>query len=91
MVLVVLMGGQLSGADRGVERVRVGDEVRVSQVRGQVVRWGQGRRVAGGVALWRLWGHHHPPHPCGILQHLWEGGEEEKRRLRGYMSEEFHS
>lgn len=70
MVLVVLVGGQFPGADRRVERVRVGDEVRVSQVGGQVVCGGEGRRVGGRVALWRLGGYHHPADPCGILQHL---------------------
>lgn len=70
MVLVVLVGGQVPGADRRVERVRVGDEVRVSQVGGQVVCGGEGRRVGGRVALWRLGGYHHPADPCGILQHL---------------------
>ena len=77
MVLVVLVGGQLPGTDRGVERVRVGDEVRVSQVGGQVVRGGEGRRVGGRVALWRLGGHHHPADPCGILQHLRKGKGDE--------------
>lgn len=70
MVLVVLVGGQLPGADRGVEGVRVGDEVRVSQVGGQVVCRGEGRRVGGRVALRRLGGHHHPADPCVVLQHL---------------------
>lgn len=70
VVLVVLVWGQFPGADRGVERMRVGDEVRVSQVRGQVVCGGEGRRVGGRVALWRLGGYHHPADPCGILQHL---------------------
>lgn len=69
MVLVVLVGGQFPGADRRVERVRVGDEVRVSQV-GYVVCGGEGRRVGGRVALWRLGGDHHPADPCVILQHL---------------------
>lgn len=80
MVLVVLVGGQLPGTDRGVERVRVGDEVRVSQVGGQVVRGGEGRRVGGRVALWRLGGHHHPADPCGVLQHL---RKTKGRRVRG--------
>lgn len=70
MVLVVLVGGQLPGADRGVEGVGVGDEVRVSQVGGQVVRGGEGRRVGGGVALRGLGGDHHPADPCVVLQHL---------------------
>lgn len=69
-MLVVLVGGQFPGADRGVERVRVGDKVRVSHVGGQVVCGGEGRRVGGRVALWRLGGYHHPADPCGILQHL---------------------
>lgn len=93
MVLVVLVGGQLPGADRGVERVRVGDEMRVSQVGGQVVCGGEGWRVGGRVALWRLWGHHHPADPCGILQHLWETQREmggECRRNKN-MFLEFHS
>lgn len=72
MVLVVLVRGQLPGADRGVERVGVGDEVGVSQVGGQVVRRGESGGVGGRVALRRLWGHHHPPDPCGVLQHLGE-------------------
>lgn len=72
MVLVVLVWGQLPGADRGVERVRVGDEVGVSHVGGQVVRGGESRGVGGRVALRRLWGHHHPADPCGVLQHLRE-------------------
>lgn len=79
MVLVVLVGGQFPGADGRVERVRVGDEVRVSQV-GYVVCGGEGRRVGGRVALWRLGGDDHPADPCVILQHLgtqrerWGGG-----------------
>lgn len=73
VVLVVLVRRELPGADRGVERVRVGDEVRVSQVGGQVVRGGEGWRVGGGVALWRLGGYHHPAYPCGVLQHLERG------------------
>lgn len=77
MVLVVLVGGQFPGADRRVERVRVGDEVRVSQV-GYVVCGGEGRRVGGRVALWRLGGDHHPADPCVILQHL--GTEREAGR-----------
>lgn len=72
MVLVVLVWGQLPGADRGVERVRVGDEVGVSQVGGQVVRGGESGGVGGRVTLRRLWGHHHPADPCGVLQHLRE-------------------
>ncbi|XP_035519703.1 uncharacterized protein slf2 [Morone saxatilis] len=64
VVLVVLVWGQLPGADRGVERVRVWDKVRVSQVGGQVVRRGEGWRVGGRVALWRLGGHNHPTDPC---------------------------
>lgn len=93
-MLVVLMGGQLPGADRGVERVRVGDEVRVSQVRGQVVRGGEGRRVGGRVALRRLGGHHHPADPRGVLQHL---GREKEAAVRGIIIKkknkflEFHS
>lgn len=75
MVLVVLVWGQLPGADRGVERVRVGDEVRVSQVGRQVVCGGERWRVGGRVTLWRLGGYHHPADPCGVLQHL--GGERE--------------
>lgn len=70
VVLVVLVWGQLPGADRGVERVRVGDEVGVSQVGGQVVRGGERRGVGGRVALRGLGGHHHPADPCGVLQHL---------------------
>lgn len=70
MVLVVLVGGQLPGADRGVEGVGVGDEVGVSQVGGQVVCRGEGRRVGGRVALRRLGGDHHPADPCVVLQHL---------------------
>lgn len=70
VVLVVLVGGQLPRA-YGVEGMRVGDEVGVSQIRGQVVcgrqSWGVRRRVA----LWRLRGHHHSTDPRGILQHLW--------------------
>lgn len=69
-MLVVLVGGQFPRADRGVERVRVGDKVRVSQVGGQVVCGGECWRVRGRVALWRLGGYHHPTDPCGILQHL---------------------
>lgn len=72
VVLVVLVWGQLPGADRGVERVRVGDKVGVSQVGGQVVRGGERRGVGGRVALRRLGGHHHPADPCGVLQHLRE-------------------
>jgi len=67
VVLVVLVGGQLPGADGGVERVRVGDEVRVSHVRGKVVCGGEGRRVGGRVALRRLGRHHHPADPRVIL------------------------
>lgn len=70
MVLVVLVWGQLPRADRRVEGVRVGDEVRVSQVGGQVVCRGEGRRVGGRVALRRLGGDHHPANPCVVLQHL---------------------
>lgn len=72
VVLVVLVWGQLPGADRGVERVRVGDKVGVSQVGGQVVRGGERRGVGGRIALRRLGGHHHPADPCGVLQHLRE-------------------
>lgn len=72
MVLVVLVWGQLPRADRGVECVRVGDKVGVSQVGGQVVCGGERRGVGGRVALRRLGGHHHPAHPCGVLQHLRE-------------------
>lgn len=43
VVLVVLGWGQLPGADRGVERVGVGDKVGVSQVGRQVVRGGECR------------------------------------------------
>lgn len=82
MVLVVLVGGQFPGADRRVERVRVGDEVRVSQV-GYVVCGGEGRRVGGRVALWRLGGDHHPADPCVILQHL--GTEREAGRGGGVV------
>lgn len=67
VVLVVLVRGQIPWADRGVERV--GDEVRVSQVGGEVVSGGG--RVGGRVALRRLWGHHDPTDPCGVLQNLW--------------------
>lgn len=70
VVLVVLVGGQLPGADRGVEGVRVGDEVGVRQVGGQVVCRGEGRRVGRRVALRRLGGDHHPADPCVVLQHL---------------------
>ncbi len=70
MVLVVLVGGQLPRANRGVERMRVGDEVRVSQIGRHVVCGGQGRRVRGRVALRRLGGHNHPADPGGVLQHL---------------------
>lgn len=89
VVLVVLVGGQLPGADRGVEGVRVGDEVGVSQVGGQVVCRGEGRRVGGRVALRRLGGDHHPADPCVVLQHLGkdrragEGGGEEGERGGG--------
>lgn len=69
-MLVVLVRGQLPGADRRVERVRVGDKVGVSQVGGQMVRGGERRGVGGRVALRRLGGHHHPADPCGVLQHL---------------------
>lgn len=79
VVLVVLVG-QLPGADRGVERVRVGDEVRVRQVGGKVVCGGEGRRVGGRVALWRLGGHHHPADPCGVFQHLRETQKKGKGR-----------
>lgn len=72
VVLVVLVRGQLPGADRRVERVGVGDKVRVSQVGGQVVRGGERRGVGGRVALRRLWGHHHPADACGVLQDLRE-------------------
>jgi len=75
VVLVVLVGWHLPWADRGIERVRVGDEVRVSQVRGQVMCGGQSWRVRGRIALWRLGGHHHSADPCGILQHLWDRTE----------------
>lgn len=82
MVLVVLVGGQLPGADRGVERVRVGDEVRVSQVGGQVMCGGEGRRVGGRVAFWRLGGHHHSADSCVILQHLWDTHRREREFKR---------
>lgn len=72
VVLVVLVWGQLPWADGWVERVRVGDEVRVSQVGRQVVRGGESGGVGGRVALRRLWGHHHPADPCGVLQDLRE-------------------
>lgn len=79
VVLVILVGGQVPGADRGVERVRVGDEVGVSKVRGQVVCGGEGRRVGGRVALWRLGCDHHPADPRVILQHL----RETQRKRKG--------
>lgn len=82
VVLVVLVWGQLPGADRGVEGVRVGDEVGVSQVGGQVVCRGEGRRVGGRVALRRLGGDHHPADPCVVLQHL---GKD--RRAGGFTGE----
>lgn len=75
VVLVVLVRRQLAWADRGIERVRVGNEVGVSQVWGEVVRRGQSWRVRGRVALWGLGGHHHSANPCGILQHLWKWRE----------------
>lgn len=92
-MLVVLVVGQLPGADRGVKRVRVWDEVRVSQVRGQVVCGGEGWRVGGRVALWRLRGHYHPADPCGILQNLQERREKKGRGVRGIKDIllEFHS
>lgn len=68
MVLVVLVRRQLPWADRGVERV--GDEVRMSQIGGEVVCGGEGWRVGGRIALWRLGGHHHSADPCGIFQDL---------------------
>lgn len=90
VVLVVLVGGQVPGADRGIERMRIGDEVRVSQVGGQVVCGGEGWRVGGRVALWRLGGHHHPAYPCGILQHLRKrNGGEYKRNKNMFL--EFQS
>lgn len=69
-MLVVLVRWQLTRADSGIERVRAGNEVGVSQVRGKVMCGGQSWRVGGRVALWGLWGHHHSANPCGILQHL---------------------
>lgn len=75
MVLVVLMGRQLPRADGRIERVRVGDEVRVRQVWRQVMCGGESWGVGGRVALRRLGGHNHSADPCGIFQHLWERGE----------------
>lgn len=75
VVLVVLVWGQLPGADGRVECVGVGDKVGVSQVGGQVVRWGERRGVGGRVTLRRLGGHHHPADPRGVLQHLRETEE----------------
>ena len=37
---------------------------------------GDGRGVAGGVALVGLGGDHHPPNPSVVLQHL--GGEQKE-------------
>lgn len=81
-MLVVLVVGQLPRAYRGVERVL--NEMRVSQVGGQVVCGGESWGVGGRVALWRLGGDHHPADPCGVLQHL-----QRTRPEKGYKSRRF--
>lgn len=86
VVLVVLVWGQLTRADRGVKRMGVGNKVWVSQIGRQVVCGGQSWWVGRRVALWRLGGDHHPADPRGVLQHLW--GQRERKERRGLMTKQ---